>query len=154
MRKMRTADVWGLAIVGVFFAGVVIALVAMSASFFSSEGVTYTLDLTQIRDKPTWTTSMDPQLKASLAVERDAGVVCELPTDGTFRGVLLRGRELHGRVLQYRMFPDRYYIEFRDGTVRCVTDTAPWGPVSAQVRDHVAPQLIQILVDDAVLAPS
>lgn len=152
-KKWRPADVWAAAIVGALFVAAVIGLVTMSAAFYAKVGVTYTVDMASGMSKESWNTSFDEDLAGYLAVERDAGTVCELPTDPTFRGVLLRGRDLHGRVLQYRVFPDRYYIEFRDHTVRCVTDARPWEPVSAEVRENLNPTLQGLLVDAGVLAP-
>ena len=151
-KKWRPVDVWGLAIVGALFVAAVVVLIHMSATFYAKVGVTYTVDMTSTREDQDWTTSLDTQLSGYLAVERDSGIVCELPTDPLFNGVLLRGRDVHGRVLQYRVFPDRYYIEFRDHTVRCVTDSRPWGPVSAQVREHLNPTLQTLLVDAGILA--
>lgn len=151
-KKWRAVDVWGLVIILALFAGAAAGLMAMSGNFYSKAGVTYTVDMASGMSQQSWTTSMDKQLKGYLAVELDAGAPCELPTDPTFRGVILRGRDLHGRVLQYRVFPDRYYIEFRDHTVRCVTDSRPWGPVSAQIRDHLNPTLQTLLVKAGVLA--
>jgi hypothetical protein len=153
-KKWRPVDVWGAVVVGALFVGAVVVLVHMSAAFYAKVGVTYTVDMASGTSKQSWTTSMDKQLAGYLAVELDAGTPCELPTDPTFRGVILRGRDLHGRVLQYRVFPDRYYIEFRNHTVRCVTDSRPWGPVSAQVRDNLNPTLQTLLVTAGVLAPS
>ena len=152
-KKWRPVDVWGLAIVGALFVAAVIVLIQMSATFYAKVGVTYTVDMASGMSKQSWTTALDEDLAGYLAVERDSGTVCELPNDPTFRGVLLRGRDLHGRVLQYRVFPDRYYIEFRDHTVRCVTDSRPWGPVSAEVRENLNPTLQTLLVDAGVLAP-
>ena len=153
MRKeWRPADRWAAAIVGALFVAAVIGLIHMSAVFYAKVGVTYTVDMTSGLSQQSWNTSLDKDLAGYLAVERDAGVPCTLPTDPTFRGVLLRGRDLHGRVLQYRVFPDRYYIEFRDHTVRCVTDSRPWGPVSVQVRDNLSPALQTVLVKAGVLS--
>jgi hypothetical protein len=151
-KRWRAVDTWGLVIILALFAGVTAGLIALSGDFYNKAGVTYTVDMASGMSKQSWTTSMDPDLLGYLKVERDSGTACELPTDPAFRGVILRGRELHGRVLQYRVFPDRYYIEFRDHTVRCVTDSRPWGPVSAQVRDNLNPTLQGLLVDAGMLA--
>ena len=150
--KWRPADRWAAAIVGALFVAAVIGLIHMSAVFYAKVGVTYTVDMASSPSKQSWTTSMDKDLLGYLEVEPDSGTPCELPTDPTFRGVLLRGRDIHGSVLQYRVFPDRYYIEFRDDTVRCVTDSRPWGPVSAQVRANLSPALQTVLVKAGVLA--
>jgi hypothetical protein len=152
-KKWRAVDMWGAAIVGALFIGAVVVLVHMSATFYAKVGVTYTVDMASGTSKQSWNTSLDKDLAGYLAVDRDAGTACELPTDPTFRGVILRGRDLHGRVLQYRVLPDHYFIEFRDHTVRCVTDSRPWGPVSAQVRENLNPTLQGLLVDAGVLAP-
>lgn len=150
--KWRAVDVWAAAIVFVLFAGATAGLIALSGDFFAKQGVTYIVDMSAGELNQNWTTSMDKELLGYLEVERDSGTPCELPTDPTFLGVILRGRDIHGRVLQYRVFPDRYYIEFRDHTVRCVTDSRPWGPVSAQVRDNLNPTLQGVLVKKGVLA--
>jgi hypothetical protein len=151
-KKWRAVDVWGAAVVGVMFVGAVVVLVHMSATLYAQAGVQYTVDMASGMSKQTWTTSLDKDLAGYLAVERDSGTACELPADPTFRGVILRGRDLHGRVLQYRVFPDLYYIEYRDHTVRCVTDSRPWGPVSAQVRENLNPTLQTLLVKAGILA--
>ncbi len=150
MRKWRTADVWAAAVVGTLAVGATAGLIAMSGKFYAEEGVTYTVDLASTRENQSWTTSLDPELAASLASDRYAGTPCELPEDLTFRGVILRGRDIHGRVLDYRVFPDRYYIEYRDHRVRCVYDSAPWGPVSEEVRAHLNPRLQDLLVKEGV----
>lgn len=152
-KKWRAVDVWGAVIVGALFVGAVVVLVHMSATFYAKVGVTYTVDMASGVSNQSWNTSLDKDLAGYLAVEPDAGTPCTLPTDPTFRGVTLRGRDIHGRVLQYRVMPDRYYIQYRDHTVRCVTDSRPWGPVSAQVRDNLNPTLQNILVKAGVLAP-
>jgi hypothetical protein len=151
-KKWRPVDWWGLVLVLALFFGAAAGLIAMSSNFYAKVGVTYSVDMASGISKQSWTTSMDKDLLGYLAVEADAGTPCELPTDPTFRGVILRGRDLHGRVLQYRVFPDRYYIQYRDHTVRCVTDSRPWGPVSAQVRENLNPTLQTILVKAGILA--
>lgn len=153
MGKWRTEDVWAAAIVGALAVGATAGLIAMSQDFFAEEGVTYTVDMASTREDQSWTTSLDGGLAASLESDRDAGTPCALPDDPLFLGVTMRGRDLHGRVLQYRVFPDRYYIEYRDHTVRCVADSAPWGPVSDEVREHLNPTLQGVLVDAGVLDP-
>ncbi len=152
-RKWRAVDVWGLGIILSLFVAAVIGLIALSGMFDAQVGVTYTVDMPSGIAKQSWTTSLDKDLAGYLSAERDVGTPCELPTDPTFRGVILRGPAIHGRVLQYRVFPDRYYIQFRDHTVRCVTDSRPWGPVSAEVRAYLPPVLQDILVKAGVLAP-
>ncbi len=151
MGRWRAADVWAVAIVGALAIGVTATLLAISGKFYAEEGVTYTVDLASTRDNQSWTTSLDSDLAASLESDREAGVPCELPTSGDFLGVTLRGRDIHGRVLEYRVFPDRYYIEYRDGRVRCVDDPAPWEPVSTEVRRSLNPKLQEVLVREGVL---
>jgi hypothetical protein len=76
------------------------------------------VDFAATPEDRSWTTALDSELAALPVSDRDAGVPCEPPTDSTFLGVIVRGRDIHGRVLDYRVFPDRYYIEYRDGTMR------------------------------------
>ncbi len=150
-RKWRPVDVWGLAIVGAVFLAATVTLLILSAKFFAAEGVTYTVDIASTRDKVSWTTSLDPELKSYLLVDYTDGVACELPPDLNFRGVIMRGREIHGRVRDYRVFRDEYYIEFRNGEVRCVEDSRPWSVVAAQLDLYVPGPLRQYLVEQGVI---
>ena len=150
-KKWRKVDVIAVAAVaGVFLLALVVLLV-QSARFYAEEGATYTVDLSTTWRNASWTTTFDPALADVLQSGRDAGVPCALPEDAVFRGVIISGRDVEGRVLQYRVMPDMYYIEYRDGAVRCVDDARPWVPISKMLRSHLSPRVQEYLVKQGVL---
>lgn len=151
--KWRTADKWAAGVVGGLFLAGLVFLLLLSAKNYREQGVTYLVDIPKTRDNLSWTTSLDAELRDSLQNDPDAGVPCEPPTDEAFRGVVLSGRDIHGRVRDYRVFKDRYYIEYRGGAVRCVEDSAPWGPVSEQLWNRLPSALLDYLVREGALDP-
>jgi hypothetical protein len=79
--------------------------------------------------------------------DRAAGTAAELPTDRAFRGVVVTSEALPEDLRNVRVMSDGYYLEFADGTVRFVADTAPW----AALVPELEPEWIGYLVGAGVI---
>ena len=82
--------------------------------------------------------------------DRAAGVASQLPTDPVFRGVVLTSEALPDGLRNVRVMPDGYFLEFTDGTVRFVTDPAPW----KALQPALEPEWTAYLVREGVIAPA